>query len=381
MIITIVCDVLGAANNGTTLAAMNLIDSMRKKGHTVRIVCSDKAHEGEKNFYIVPTYSFGNMLNDYIAKNGVALAKPDENIIREAVIGADVVHIMLPFALGSAAARQAAEMDIPVTAGFHCQAENFTNHIFMMNVGLANKIAYSVFYKNLYRYCFAVHYPTQFICDVFESEVGPTNHYIISNGVGSEFVYRPVNEKNDGTFKILFTGRLSKEKSHKVLIDAVSRCKHADIIRCYFAGDGPQKERLMEYSKKVLKHQPIFGFYSHDELVKLINSCDLYVHPAEIEIEAIACLEAIACGLVPVISDSSRSATKAFALTDNNLFKCNDPDDLANKIDYWIEHPQEKRRCRDEYLGFSEKFSFESCMDKMERMFIDAKNSGKKDFK
>lgn len=195
MIITIVCDVLGTANNGTTIAAMNLINSMRRKGHTVRVVCSDKSHQGERDFYIVPTYSLGRMLDGYVAKNGVALAKPDENIIKSAINGADVVHIMLPFALGSAAAKLASAMGIPITAGFHCQAENFTNHIFMMNVGLANKIAYSLFYKNLYKYCAAVHYPTQFICDVFEKEVGPTNHYIISNGVGSEFVYDPSDKK------------------------------------------------------------------------------------------------------------------------------------------------------------------------------------------
>ena len=172
---------------------------------------------------------------------------------------------------------------------------------------------------------------------------------------------------------------MSKEKSNKVLIDAVALSAHSDDIRCYFAGDGPQKEALKEYSKKVLSHQPIFGFYSHEELVKLINDCDLYVHPAEIEIEAIACLEAIACGLVPVISDSSRSATKAFALTENNLFKCNDPKDLAAKIDYWIENPKQRQKCREEYLGFYEKFSFDKCMDKMEQMFIDVKNSVKKD--
>lgn len=378
MIVTIVCDVLGEANNGTTIAAMNLINSLRAKGHAVRVVCPDKCREGEDGFYIVPTYNLGAFLNEYVAKNGVTLAKPDEQILKAAVLGADVVHVMMPFALGNAAAKLACRHGIPVTAGFHCQAENFTSHIFMMNMGLVNKITYSVFYKKLYKYCTAVHYPTQFICDLFENEAGPTNHYIISNGVSSKFVHKPEEKTDDETFRILFTGRLSKEKSHKVLIDAVGYSKYKDRLRLYFAGDGPQKQKIKEYCEKTLKHQPVFGFYSHEELVKLINSCDLYVHPAEIEIESIACLEAIACGLVPVISNSKRSATKYFALGENNLFECNDPRDLAKKIDYWIEHPDEKQKCREEYLGFSEKFTFESCMDKMEKMLSDAaKTRGK----
>ena len=42
MIITVVCDVLGEENNGTTIAAMNLIRSLKAKGHEVRVVCPDE---------------------------------------------------------------------------------------------------------------------------------------------------------------------------------------------------------------------------------------------------------------------------------------------------------------------------------------------------
>lgn len=47
MRIVVVCDVLGAENNGTTVAAMNLIRSLRAKGHEVRVVCPDQTREGE----------------------------------------------------------------------------------------------------------------------------------------------------------------------------------------------------------------------------------------------------------------------------------------------------------------------------------------------
>ena len=43
----IVCDVLGKENNGTTVAAMNLIRALRAKGHEVRIVCPDRDRAGE----------------------------------------------------------------------------------------------------------------------------------------------------------------------------------------------------------------------------------------------------------------------------------------------------------------------------------------------
>ena len=102
MTIAVICDVLGKENNGTTIAAMNLIRSLREKGYDVRVVCSDPERAGQKDFYVVPTLNLGP-LNAYVAKNGVALANPDRNILTAALNGVDHVHVMMPFALGSAA--------------------------------------------------------------------------------------------------------------------------------------------------------------------------------------------------------------------------------------------------------------------------------------
>ena len=53
MIITVVCDVLGEENNGTTVAAMNLIKFLQQKGHTVRILCADQARKNQENVFVV----------------------------------------------------------------------------------------------------------------------------------------------------------------------------------------------------------------------------------------------------------------------------------------------------------------------------------------
>ena len=54
-------------------------------------------------------------------------------------------------------------------------------------------------------------------------------------------------------------------------------------------------------------------------------------------------MEAFACGLVPVIADSPRSATPQFALDERSLFPAGDTDVLAERIDWWLEHPEERR--------------------------------------
>lgn len=372
MILTVICDVLGRENNGTTIAAMNLVRSMREHGHTVRVVCADEFRRGEKDFYVVPTLNLGP-LNGYLAKNGVSLAKADEAVIAAALDGADAVHIMIPFMLGCKGVRMALERDIPITAGFHCQAENFTTHIFMMNSKLVNRLVYKIFYRNVYRYVDCVHYPTEFIRSVFERVINTTvPNRVISNGVNRRFRPAPAEKPEElrDKFVILFTGRYSKEKRHRVLIDAVNRSKYRERIQLIFAGSGPQEKKLREYAQK-LPNMPIFSFFTREELVKVINYSDLYVHPAEIEIEAIACLEAISCGVVPIIADSPRCATKYFAREPNNLFRVNDSEDLASKIDWWLDNPEERKRCGEGYLGYAKQFDFDHCMDEMESMIAD----------
>ena len=365
MKILIAADVLGEENNGTTIACMNLVRYLRSQGDEVRIICTDKDKIGLPNYYVVPELNLGPIINKIVAKNNVALAKPDDRIINKALKDIDVVHVMMPFALGVRTCELAKEKGIPVTAGFHCQAENFTAHIKMMNIPLANNLTYKHFYKKLYSKVDAIHYPTEFIRNYFERVIKKkTNGYVISNGVNDQYKSKEVVRKEpyDKYFNILTIGRYSREKSHHLLIKAVARSKHKDNIRLIFAGQGPYLNTYKKLAKRYKLNEPVFKFFSRNELVETINSSDLYVHPAEIEIEAISCLEAITCGLVPVISNSKRSATNAFALTEKNLFQYNSIDDLAAKIDYWYEHEEEKKECSKQYLGYTKNFSQRRCM-------------------
>ena len=167
MVITVVCDVLGAETNGTVVAARNLINSLKEKGHEVRVLCPEIDMMGKEGYFVVPVHNFGKPLNDYVKKVGVSLAKPDKRIIKQALLGADVVHIIVPLGLGLATAKIAKKMDIPITAGFHMQAENLTSHLKLDKLWLANYAVYKYIYNHLYRYCSAIHYPTDFIRGVF----------------------------------------------------------------------------------------------------------------------------------------------------------------------------------------------------------------------
>ena len=371
MKITIICDVFGKENNGTTITASRLIKGLEERGHTVKVLSTFESDDKEK-YITAKKRSFGPF-DTYVAKNGVTLAVAENDVIRKAVEGADLVHIMMPFALGKHAIPILNELDIPYTTAFHVQPENISTHLYLQNSKLVNTWLYHYLDNKLFKHSNYIHCPTQFIANELTKHGYKSKKYVISNGVSSDFypmeVEKPVEYQDK--FCILFSGRYSREKRHDLLIKAVAKCKYKDKIQLIFAGCGPLKEKLEKMGRK-LPNPPKFEFFNKEELNKTINYCDLYVHPADVEIEAISCLEAITCGLVPVISNSKKSATKFFALHPENTFKARNTTDLAHKIEYWIEHPQEKEQVSQEYIQYAKQFNLESCIDKMVNMFEDA---------
>src|SRR5699024_8037232 len=115
-----------------------------------------------------------------------------------------------------------------------------------------------------------------------------------------------------------------------------------------------------------LTNKPILKFYPKDELVDLLSYTDIYVHSADAEIEAISCLEAIACGNVPIISNSNESATVQFAMDEDSLFEHGNSNDLARKIDYFLDNPKILEEKRKAYSEFSNKFRIENSVKLME---------------
>lgn len=371
MNITIVCDVLGEVNNGTILATTNLINYLRAHGHKVTVVSPDKSTEGKEDYLVVPTLNLGKALNKVVSRNGVTLAKTDKDLLLKSMENADVVHIQMPLILGSVAAKLANEQGKLLTASFHCQAENVTAHFGLMNSEHANKLVYKKFYENVYQYADRVHYPTKFIKDLFESTVGKkTNGLVISNGVNEMFFNRCEDIKPNSKFTIVCSGRYSKEKAQWQLIDAIAQSKHKDEIKLILAGSGPNKKQLLKRAAKAGIDMDL-TFFKREDMIRMLQSADLYVHSALIEIEAIACMEAIVCGLVPIICNSKRSATTAFALDERNLFEPKNTLELANKIDYFIDNKDALREYKERYRDVSKNFALEHCMQQMEKMFID----------
>jgi glycosyltransferase involved in cell wall biosynthesis len=137
----------------------------------------------------------------------------------------------------------------------------------------------------------------------------PEKISILSRGVDLE-LFNPERRRPDywkpyglnGDPKLLYVGRVSREKNVKVMLDAFSRLREKGL-KAQFAvvGDGPYLEELKsEYDR----HDVIFtGYLRGEALAEAYASADVFVFPSTTDTFGNAVLEAHACGLPAIVSD------------------------------------------------------------------------------
>lgn len=368
MVITLIVDSYAQASNGTTMTTRRFAEVLMQHGHTVKIAAStvdniDKDHAFELGISKIP------VLYQVSKSQGFIFAKKNKKVLKEAIEGSDIVHFLLPFGCQRLGKKLCDKEGIATTAAFHLQPENITSTLHMNKLQSVNNMIYRKF-KKFYNKFHHIHCPSAMIANQLVEHGYTANLHVISNGVSSSFVKKKVEkpETLKDKYIILMVGRYSVEKRQDLIINAVLESKYESKIQIILAGKGPWENHLKSLGES-LTNPPIFGFYSEEELLNVINYSDLYVHSSDAEIEAISCMEAFTCGLVPIISDSKISATNQFALDEHNLFEHGNYHSLREKIEYYIEHPEEKEKRSLEYIEYAKQYSIDNCVKQLEDVF------------
>ncbi|MCI1983493.1 MAG: glycosyltransferase [Bifidobacteriaceae bacterium] len=370
--IAMVMDTIGTQGNGTSNSALQYAAELEAQGHTVRIV-GVGASEYRARIHHLPLVTW------IASKQYMSFAQPSPELFDQAFKGVDVVHIYLPFKFGREALKAARFRHIPVTAAFHLQPENITYSAGVRYVPGIPRFLYWLFKHWLYKYVTHVHVPTHLGAQLLQDHGYRNTLHVISNGYRPIFVANKLTraereaavlETNDDysdvrkqlsvieenenptdvavhlprRFRILASGRLANEKDHLTLIKAVGLSKYNEQIDVLIAGTGPLRRRLKRHAKKLLANPISIDFHANAAMPAFLKSGDLFVHPSIADLESVSVIEAMATGLVPVIADSALSAAGQFALCDESSFPVEDAEALAERIDWWIEHPVERAR-------------------------------------
>lgn len=371
MHICIVIDCYYDKGNGTSISARNCVRELLKRGIDVTVFCAESTNRdkvGNENvieFEVMKIPFYQRIIEGQHAQ----LARPNEGRIFKNLKGVNAVHIFMPFFLGTSCMKIAHLMSIPILGCYHLSAQNITYNAHMRCLLGATSLTYDILKQVHYKrgmisdiYC-----PSRYIAKTLLAHGYRQNLHIISNG------YEPLFKKTTSEYTaddiiISSIGRFTREKRQDIIIRAIAKCHYKDKITLYLAGKGA-KQRFYERLAKKLGVKLEITYLNRTELTQQLNKSYLYIQASDVETEGIACLEAIACGAVPIISDAKMCATKQFALDRKNLFRHGSPKALAKKIDYWIKHRSERNQKSIEYAEFAKKYSLEKHVDSLMEVY------------
>lgn len=363
--------------NGVCTAVQSLKSRLLKAGIDVRLLAGENPEAGgPQPDYPLKPFIFP-FFQPIITANGYSFSRLDKKMIREAVRWADVVHLMEGFPLQSATVKAAEEAGKPCVGTYHIFTENITANLGIGYETFVNRLINRWWSSAVYNRCAYVQCPSRTVRDHLQENGYTAPLKVISNGIEPVDRHQQSEGIKTDPFRILCTGRLSNEKSQMTLIKAMRHSRHAGEIGLHFAGNGPKARKIMKAAHRlvedgVLVHEPVFGFYTQKELRDLAATSYLYVHCATIEVEGLSCLEALQQGAVPVIARSRLSAASQFALDERSVFTAGDPKELAERIDWWIEHPEERMNMGKLYVGSVKTYDAADSTSEIIRMYEEA---------
>lgn len=363
--IAFVVDSANSQRAGGLVAAERIIDALREHHDVTSIGLGGDVDLEPLQFPV------GQELID---ANSFSFARPDDERLVRAIEGVDVVHVQLPFFLGFRALALAHALHVPAVAAHHVQPENLCRNVALLLPSLKHALERPGLMRGINRLLTlsffnradAIICPSHLALEELKAAGLRVPAVVISNGAPARFA--PLPSRPPGPFTVLTVGRLVPEKRQDVVLEAARRSKHARELRVVIAGRGPLQHTLEALSKDHPSHVEL-GFKSDEELLRLYQTADLYVHASEVELEGMAVLEAMRCGCPSVTSDSRSSATKQFALGDAHLFPQGDAQALADRLDAWFEHPEWLPLAREKTLDAVKDYGLDHTLAAYEQLY------------
>lgn len=155
---------------------------------------------------------------------------------------------------------------------------------------------------------------------------------VISSGVNEAF-FRIIPDR--GSLNILHTRSLEKVYDAETLIRAVPLVlQKMPGARFIIAGSGSHESSLKDLAERLgaAGHIGFAGPVDHNSIAKLMESASVYVSAAVADGTSIALMEAMAAGLIPVVSDIEANRSLVTHGKDGYLFSPGNEHDLADKI-------------------------------------------------
>ncbi len=340
--------------NGLDESARRTVKALREAGQEVRVLSGKNLEDpnGPHADYEMENFDFP-LVQPMLSSFGYHFAKWKGPQIEEAVRWADVIHMEETFFLHRAAMKWALKLGKPLVGTYHVHPENIIFNTLGFRGGfLTCQLILRHWCRVFYRHYLYIQCPTENVRERLVRHRVKAHCFTLSNGVIPDKCIRPLTPPENyfdenRPLDLIYIGRTAVEKDQPTLYKAIRLSKYAKRIRLHIAGRGPKLKEYTRMAEKlyedgVVDFKPTVGYYNRDQLRELAANADLAVHCAYIEVEGMSITEALQQAVVPVIATARHSGTAAYALDERSKFPSKNAKVLAERIDYWFDHPQER---------------------------------------
>ena len=165
----------------------------------------------------------------------------------------------------------------------------------------------------------------------FNSTIFRKKVTFIPHGVDTA-IFRPLKKVHNDNFNIGCIGNIGKNKNQLFVIKALKDLPENIILHLYGKQDRSYRDTLDGFiNSNNLKHRVFFhGFVANATIPEILTKMDLFVLASLQEGLPVSILEAMACG-VPVLSSDSGGGAR-YLLDSESVFSLNDRKELIQKI-------------------------------------------------
>jgi 1,2-diacylglycerol 3-alpha-glucosyltransferase len=259
----------------------------------------------------------------------------------------EIIHVHTPVVLGNVAQLLASVLHKPVIATHH--------HLPITVYTLANKPLTSKYFSKL-MHSYFVHFYNRFDYVTAPTATALNLLYehglcaparVISNGVDlKKFTPGKADEHIRQGFNlpqgrpiVLYVNRLSYEKRIDVLLNAVAKMTGDGHVLIGGSGVAEASLRAQAEQLNISDRVTFLGFVHDADLPSLYRLADVFVNPSEAELQSIAMMKAMACGLPVIAADSYALPELAHHGENGFVFHPGNSDELAHYLDIILAEP------------------------------------------
>lgn len=380
MIIGVFTDCYYPQVNGVVTSIINLESKLKQFGHDVYIIApAVPDFIDEDASHIIRLFSI-----PFLKGTEFRLAlffKYTKAYNKVKNINFDIIHTQTEFTMGLFGKHIAKKLGIPIVHTYHTIHEEYTHYI--SKIGQKQLKRLVKFLSKKYTASFSgIIVPSEKTKKLLESYNIKNKIFIIPNGINiDQFTEKIAVEKilalknklclSENSFKIIFVGRISKEKNIDMLVRSIYPLFKIYNIELIIVGDGPHKIELEDIVEELGVCKNVFftdQIPNHDIPI-YYKLADLFVSPSKTETQGLTIIEAMASNIPVLVYNDSNIAGIVIEQQTGLLFS--DDKELTEKIEFAIKNKAEIKKYAEKGNTMVKEFSSKKFAEKIEKLYTE----------